>query len=87
MAKYLLKVSYTADGIKVGLANREPGVPLICVETALPVKFAQTIAEALGREPERPRAYIGLEELPQRCAVLGVDADAVKAYIAEHALA
>ncbi|TMH32281.1 MAG: threonine synthase [Betaproteobacteria bacterium] len=78
---------HTADGIKVGLANREPGVPLICVETALPVKFAQTIAEALGREPERPRAYIGLEELPQRCAVLGVDADAVKAYIAEHALA
>src|SRR5258708_22650541 len=41
---------HTADGVKVGLEFREPGVPLICLETALPVKFAEPIREALGRE-------------------------------------
>ena len=45
---------HTADGLKVGLQHREPGVPLICIETALPAKFAATISEALGRSPERP---------------------------------
>jgi threonine synthase len=73
---------HTADGIKVGLEWRDPAVALICIETALPAKFAGTIREALGREPERPAAYARLEELPQRFDVLRVDATAVKAYIA-----
>ena len=40
-AKYGVIIDpHTADGVKVGLAHREPGVPLICMETALPAKFA-----------------------------------------------
>ncbi|MDH4326133.1 MAG: threonine synthase, partial [Betaproteobacteria bacterium] len=31
---------HTADGVKVGLEQREAGVPLICLETALPAKFS-----------------------------------------------
>jgi threonine synthase len=73
---------HTADGIKVGLERRERDVPLICIETALAAKFAATIREALGREPERPAAYARLEDLPQRFDVLPIDAAAVKAYIA-----
>jgi threonine synthase len=76
---------HTADGIKVALEQRDPDVPLICIETALPAKFAATIREALGRDPVRPEAYARLEELPQRFDVLPVDAAAVKAYIEAHA--
>jgi threonine synthase len=76
---------HTADGVKVGLAHRRPGVPLVCLETALPVKFAATIREALGREPERPRGFEGLEERPQRVAVIEPDAGAVKRHIEAHA--
>ena len=50
---------HTADGIKVGLEHREPGVPLVCLETALPAKFAATIREALGRAPARPAGLRG----------------------------
>jgi threonine synthase len=75
---------HTADGVKVGLAYREAGVPLICLETALPVKFAETIREALGREPARPPAFAGIEALPQRFKVMDVDAGAVKTYIANN---
>ncbi|HEY2862915.1 MAG TPA: threonine synthase [Casimicrobiaceae bacterium] len=73
---------HTADGIKVGLEQRETGVPLICIETALPAKFAATMREALGREAARPAAYVGLEDRPQRFGVLPADVPAVKAYIA-----
>jgi threonine synthase len=69
---------HTSDGIKVGLEHRETGVPLVCLETALPVKFAETIREALGFEPQRPPAFAGLESLPQRFETMDVDATAIK---------
>jgi len=77
---------HTADGMKVALERRDPAVPVICIETALPAKFAATIREALGRDPERPRAYARLEELPQRFDVLPPNAAAVKDYIAARAV-
>ena len=72
---------HTADGVKVGLEHREPGVPLICLETALPAKFAETIREALGRDPQRPSRFQGLEALPQRFEVIDCDAELLKRYI------
>ena len=76
---------HTADGIKVGLEYREHGVPLVCMETALPAKFADTIREALGSEPARPAGLEKLEELPQRFEVIKPDAQAVKRYMEKHA--
>ena len=73
---------HTADGVKVALEHIDRDVPMICLETALPAKFPQTIVEAIGREPERPAAYVGLEARPQRFEVLPADADAVKSFIA-----
>ena len=72
---------HTADGVKVGLEHREPLVPLICLETAQPAKFADTIRAALGREPVRPAELAGLEKLPQRFKVIPNDAAALKRYI------
>jgi threonine synthase len=72
---------HTADGVRVGLEHREPGVPLVCLETALPVKFAATIREALGREPERPAEYAGIEEKPQRVQVIDADVGLLKKII------
>jgi threonine synthase len=77
--------THTADGIKVGIEQCRPGLPLVCLETALPAKFEATIVEALGRAPERPRAMANIESLPQRCAVMDADAAKLKAYIAAHA--
>jgi threonine synthase len=72
---------HTADGVKVGLEHRDPLVPLICLETALPVKFAATIRAALGRDPELPAELAGLEKLPQRFRVVPNDVAALKRYI------
>ena len=78
--------THTADGLKVAREHLEPFVPMIVLETALPVKFAQTIIEAVGREPDRPTALVGIEDLPKRFEVMRNDAAQVKAFIAERAL-
>ncbi len=77
--------THTADGLKVAREQVEPGIPMIVLETALPAKFAATIVEAIGREPDRPAATVGIEQLPKRFQVMRVDAQAIKAYIAENA--
>ncbi|WP_407193845.1 threonine synthase [Bradyrhizobium sp. STM 3566] len=74
---------HTADGVTVARMHMSPEVPMIVLETAQPIKFAATIKEALGREPDRPRRFEGIEELPRRVKVLPADARAVKSYIAE----
>jgi threonine synthase len=72
---------HTADGAKVAREHLEPGVPMIVLETAQPAKFAETIVEALGHEPSRPTALMGIEDLPRRFSVMPADAQAVKRYL------
>jgi len=76
--------THTADGVKVAREQLQPGVPMVVLETALPIKFAATIEEALGHVPERPAKFEGIEELPKRVKVLPADAVVIKRYIADH---
>ncbi|MEN9588035.1 MAG: hypothetical protein RIT15_1610 [Pseudomonadota bacterium] len=83
--------THTADGVKVAhefLAKHpQPkdaeSVPMIVLETALPIKFASTIVEALGVEPSRPAQFEGIEALPKRVVNMPADVAVVKAYIAK----
>jgi len=75
--------THTADGLKVAREHLQAGVPMIVLETAQPIKFGETIREALEREPERPAAFSGIEDLPQRFEVLANDAERVKEFVAE----
>ena len=74
--------THTADGLKVALEYRSANVPMVVLETALPIKFASTIVEALGREPDRPAKFEGIEALPKRVQVMDADVAAIKALIA-----
>ena len=74
---------HTADGVKVASEQRDSTVPMIVLETALPVKFGETIVEATGHEPPRPAAFVGIEDLPQRVTVMPPDVARVKAFIRE----
>ena len=75
---------HTADGVKVAREHQQAGVPMIVLETALPIKFAATLVEALGREPDRPSRFLGIEALPRRVQVMPADVERVKAFIVEH---
>ena len=75
--------THTADGLKVAREHRQAGVPMIVLETALPIKFAATIVKALGREPDRPAQFEGIEALPKRVLRMAADAGAIKTYITQ----
>lgn len=76
--------THTADGVKVAREHLERDVPMVVLETALPIKFAETIVEALGRQPERPARFEGIEDLPKRVQVMPADTQQVQAFIAAH---
>jgi len=74
---------HTADGVKIALRHKEARFPMICLETALPVKFEATIVEALGEPAPRPPGFEGIEKRPQRFERMKPDPESVKRYIAE----
>jgi threonine synthase len=76
--------THTADGLKVAREHVRADVPMIVLETALPVKFADTIQEALGRKPALPAALADLESRPKRFTVVKADVDVVKAFVEQH---
>jgi len=76
--------THTADALKVAYEHLQAGLPMIVLETALPIKFAAAIVEALGREPDRPARFAGIEALPKRVTRMAADAAAIKAFIAQH---
>ncbi|MDD5478187.1 threonine synthase [Rhodoferax sp.] len=76
--------THTADGVKVAREHLQAGVPMIVLETALPIKFAATIVEATGREPDRPARFEGIEALPKRVTHMAADAQAIQQFIAQH---
>ncbi len=75
---------HTADGLNVARRYLRPGQPMICLETALPIKFSETIEEALGRPAPRPPGFEGIESLPQRVFRMEADLERLKAFIVEH---
>ncbi|MCW2313180.1 threonine synthase [Rhodoferax antarcticus] len=75
---------HTADGVKVAREHLQAGVPMIVLETALPIKFAQTIVEATGIEPDRPPKFEGIEALPKRVTKMTADVAAIKEFITKN---
>lgn len=78
---------HTADAVSVGFREKKPdGVPMVCMGTALPVKFEDTIQEALGFIPERPARFKDLEKaLPEKAFhVIDIDAEQLRQYIREN---
>jgi len=76
--------THTADAVKVAREHVKPGVPMIVLETALPIKFSTTIVEATGREPDRPAKFVGIENLPKRVVAMPADVTGLKQFIARH---
>jgi len=74
--------THTADAVKVARPLVKPGVPMIVLETALPVKFADTVKEAVGFEPPLTADQQAMMKLPLRVVQIAPDVERVKAIIA-----
>lgn len=75
---------HTADGVYVARQWADQvDTPIICLETALPVKFAETIQEAVGRDPEMPDRFAKIMQADRHVTDLPNDAQQVKDFIKE----
>lgn len=76
---------HTADGIRAAWKTQAQGVetPVVCLETALPVKFSQTITDAVGYEPPVSPRFRAVMDTGRHVTDLPNDAEAVKKYIAD----
>lgn len=73
---------HTADGVHVAHSwIGRVAQPIVVLETALPVKFADTIVEAIGREPEIPERFVDIMSAQRRVVDLPNDSQAVKDFI------
>eukprot|EP01047_Picozoa_sp_COSAG01_P002327 COSAG01_NODE_61_length_29729_cov_196.711779_13_plen_469_part_00 len=75
---------HTAAAVKVAQDYKQDEVPMICMETAKPCKFEETVKEALGFMPERPAGFEGLEQAEQRFYDVGANEADLKAFLREH---
>ncbi len=82
---YLLD-PHTAVGIEAGRRNRSGDCPLVCLATAHPAKFGAAVEAAIGRQPELPTAFQGIDKLPKRLETIPADTAKVKAFVSKHAL-
>jgi threonine synthase len=76
--------THTADGVKVAREHLQPGIPMLVIETALPIKFEETIQEALGRPAVCPPAFKDIKSKPQRVENMEADVNQVKDFITAH---
>lgn len=82
---YLLD-PHTAVGVHAALEHQQNNIPMICLATAHPAKFGETVEEATGQSPDLPAAIEGIYDRETRCEVMPADRETVKKFIQMNAL-
>lgn len=77
---------HTAVGVKAAEQFATVGVPMVCLATAHPAKFADTVEDALDNPPQAPAAIEGLLDKPTRVANMPADSSLIRKFIEENAL-
>ena len=75
---------HTAIGVFAGLQKQQKNIPMICLATAHPAKFSETVKAATGAEPETPAAIKDILGKESRCEIMGADGELIKQYIRDH---
>ena len=88
ISKYQQEAAYgvdphTAVGLHIAEQFRRSAIPMVCMATAHPAKFADIIADMLPPESASHASLDDLKNLPTRKIVLEADVQVVKDYIAD----
>ncbi len=76
---------HTAVGVHAAMQHKTEGVPMICLATAHPAKFGETVARATGMAPAIPAVLEGLENRATQCEIMDADTETIKQYVKTHA--
>lgn len=83
--RYILD-PHTAVGVHAALIHQQKGIPVICLATAHPAKFGETVEKAIGIPPEMPEALAALADKKCRCELMDPDRNLIQDFIRQHAL-
>ena len=82
---YLLD-PHTAIGVFAGQQNQQKNIPMICLATAHPAKFGDTVKAACGVEPILPEAIKDIFDKESRCELMPADKGSIMAYLKTNAI-
>ncbi len=77
---------HTAVGVCAGLQYQRQDVPMVCLATAHPAKFADAVIKATAIHPEIPESIADLEQRQSRCATLDANVEQIKAFVEKNGL-
>ena len=77
---------HTAVGVHAALIHQQKGIPVICLSTAHPAKFGETVKKAIGITPVLPQAIAALASKTSRCELMDPDRNLIQDFIRKHAL-
>jgi threonine synthase len=77
---------HTAVGVHAALIHQQEGIPVICLSTAHPAKFGETVEKAIGIPPQMPPALAALAGKQIRCELMDADRKLIQDFIRLHGL-
>ena len=77
---------HTAVGVCAAQNLRKRGVPVVCLATAHPAKFGETVGQAIGQERPIPPVLADIMNRESRCEVMDADLRKIKGFVEKHAI-
>jgi threonine synthase len=77
---------HTAVGVHAARLHQREGIPVVCLSTAHPAKFGETVEKAIGIPPHMPPALAALAGRPVRCDLMEADRKLIQDFIRQHGL-
>ncbi len=75
---------HTAIGVFAAKQKQQRNIPVICLSTAHPAKFADTVEKATGAAPAPPPSIADILERESRCETMTADENLIKSFIVKH---
>jgi len=77
---------HTAVGVCAALKMRKQGIPVVCLATAHPAKFGNTVERAIGKTTRLPPALETIMKKDSRCEFMNASAKEIKVFVEEHGI-
>ena len=75
---------HTAVGIRAAMDVRKQGVPVVCLATAHPAKFKDTVDQAIDRPTQLPPVLADIMTKESQCERMDADPKLVRTYLEKH---
>ena len=77
---------HTAVGVRAAQDLRKQGVPVVCLATAHPAKFGETVNQAIDQPLPLPAPLAEIMKMDTRCEIMDANLDEIKNFIKKHAI-